>query len=253
MQFVACIVAVAPLRKEASHRSELVSELLLGEFASILEVSKDFYKIKCLTDGYEGWCQRVQLIETEKPIETSQYLVKGISTAKINGRDCRISCGTPVYSSSELVVLGNYHIQYPSKYVLDSLQVEINVTNIEHFCLQYLNTPYLWGGKSTFGIDCSGFTQQVYKLLGIKLMRDASEQAEQGIIVGFLQEGKCGDLAFFDNEEGRITHVGILMDAETIMHASGRVRIDKIDTAGIMSSDTGERTHHLRIIKRLIP
>ena len=96
MRLVACIVAVAPLRKEASHRSELVSELLLGEFASILEVSKDFYKIKCLTDGYEGWCQRVQLVETESPIETSHYLVKGISTAKIDGRDCRISCGTPV-------------------------------------------------------------------------------------------------------------------------------------------------------------
>ena len=89
--------------------------------------------------------------------------------------------------------------------------------------------------------------------MGIKLKRDASQQAEQGVIVGFLQEGKCGDLAFFDNEEGRITHVGILMDAETIIHASGRVRIDKVDTAGIMSSDTGERTHHLRIIKRLIP
>ena len=155
-------------------------------------------------------------------------------------------------SSSELVVLGNYHIQYPSKYVLDSLQVERNKTNIEHFCFQYLNTPYLWGGKSTLGIDCSGFTQQVYKLLGIKLMRDASEQAEQGVIIDFLQEVKSGDLAFFDNEDGRITHVGILLDSETIIHASGRVRIDKIDTAGIMSSDTGDRTHHLRIIKRLI-
>ena len=253
MHYVACIVAVAPLRKEASNKSELVSELLLGEFATILEVSKDFYRVRCLTDGYEGWCQRVQLTETEAPKETSLYLVKGISTAKINGRDCRISCGTPVFSSSELVVLGNYQIQYPSKYVLDSMQVEKNEANIEHFCLQYLNTPYLWGGKSALGIDCSGFTQQVYKLLGIKLKRDASQQAEQGVIVGFLQEGKCGDLAFFDNEEGRITHVGILMDAETIIHASGRVRIDKIDTAGIMSSDTGERTHHLRIIKRLIP
>jgi hypothetical protein len=225
----------------------------LGEYAVILEISKDFYRVKCINDDYEGWCQRVQLTEAESLKETNLYLVKGLSTAKINGRDCRISCGTPIYSSSELIVLGNYHIQYPSKYILDAQQVERNGTNIEHFCLQYLNTPYLWGGKSAFGIDCSGFTQQVYKLLGIKLMRDASQQAEQGVIVGFLQEGKSGDLAFFDNEEGRITHVGILMDSETIIHASGRVRIDKIDTAGIMSSDTGERTHHLRIIKRLIP
>jgi cell wall-associated NlpC family hydrolase len=118
--------------------------------------------------------------------------------------------------------------------------------------LVYLNTPYLWGGRSVFGIDCSGFAQQVYRFFNKHLPRDASQQALQGEVVGFLQEAICGDLAFFDNEEGRITHVGILLDAQTIIHSSGRVKIDKIDNQGIFTTDKGERTHNLRIIKRYV-
>jgi cell wall-associated NlpC family hydrolase len=251
MLLVACIVAVAPLRKEATHRSEMVSEILLGEFAEVIESSKDFLRIKCLFDGYEGWCQRVQLTEVSQIMETNTFLSKGISTAKINGRDCRISCGTPVYATEQLIRLGQFDIQYPSKYSADATKMEWNAANIEFIAHQFINTPYLWGGKSTFGIDCSGFTQQVFKLFDIKLLRDAYQQAETGETIGFLQLAVCGDLAFFDNEEGRITHVGILLNTDTIIHASGRVRIDKIDNAGIISSDTGERTHNLRIIKRL--
>lgn len=251
MSFVACIVAVAPFRKEASHRSEIVSEILLGEFAQVIETTKDFWKIKCVYDGYEGWCQRVQLTEVEKIMDTNLFVVKGITTARINGRDCRISCGTPVYSTETITKIGNFEIQYPSKYIADNRSMEFNAANVEHLALQFINTPYLWGGKSALGIDCSGFTQQVFKLFGIILQRDAYQQAEAGEEIGFLQSAICGDLAFFDNDEGRIIHVGILLDTETIIHASGRVRIDKIDNAGIISSDTGERTHKLRIIKRI--
>jgi cell wall-associated NlpC family hydrolase len=251
MSFAACIVAVAPLRKEASHRSEIVSEILLGEFAQVLETTKDFWKIKCEYDGYEGWCQRVQLTKVENPIYTNLFVIKGITTAKVNGRDCRISCGTPVYSTETITKIGNFEIQYPSKYIADNSSLEFNAANVEHLALQFINTPYLWGGKSALGIDCSGFTQQVFKLFGIILQRDAYQQAEAGEEIGFLQSATCGDLAFFDNDEGRIIHVGILLNNETIIHASGSVRIDKIDNAGIISSNTGERTHKLRIIKRL--
>jgi cell wall-associated NlpC family hydrolase len=122
---------------------------------------------------------------------------------------------------------------------------------IKFVASQYLNTPYLWGGKSNYGIDCSGFTQQVFKTAGIHLLRDAYQQATQGEAVGFLQETRPGDLAFFDNDEGRITHVGIMLTTETIIHASGYVRVDGIDSQGITHSITGKRTHKLRIIKRL--
>ena len=250
MNYVACIVAVAPLRKEASHRSEIMTELLLGEFAEILESSKDFIRVKCLYDGYEGWCQKVQLTEVSSIRQTNLFLHKAIGIARLNGRDCRISLGTPLYSTDEIISFNSFSIQYPGKYTCDATQNEFNKENIQHIAEQFLNTPYLWGGKSVFGIDCSGFTQQVFKLFHIQLPRDAYQQAEIGDAVGFLQEAVCGDLAFFDNEEGRITHVGILINGEEIIHASGKVRIDKIDNAGIISSDTGERTHRLRLIKR---
>jgi cell wall-associated NlpC family hydrolase len=117
---------------------------------------------------------------------------------------------------------------------------------------KFLNTPYLWGGRSVFGIDCSGFTQMIFKFLGVSLLRDAYLQAGQGEPVGFLEETRTGDLAFFDNEEGRITHVGILLNSHEIIHSSGKVRIDKIDNMGILQSETFQRTHHLRVIKRLL-
>jgi cell wall-associated NlpC family hydrolase len=116
----------------------------------------------------------------------------------------------------------------------------------------FLNSAYLWGGRSIFGVDCSGFCQTVFRFIGIPLLRDAYQQASQGEAIGFLEETKLGDLAFFDNEEGRITHVGMLLDQDTIIHASGRVRMDTIDHLGIVNVDTGLHTHKLRIIKRML-
>jgi hypothetical protein len=118
--------------------------------------------------------------------------------------------------------------------------------------LFFQNVPYLWGGRNLFGLDCSGFVQIVYKLNGIQLKRDAWQQAEQGTDVNFLPQVKAGDVAFFDNEEGRITHVGIMLNANEIIHASGKVRIDPIDDQGIYNVELGKYTHHLRIIKRFI-
>ncbi|NOR88170.1 MAG: hydrolase Nlp/P60, partial [Bacteroidales bacterium] len=116
----------------------------------------------------------------------------------------------------------------------------------------FINAPYLWGGKTPFGVDCSGLTQSVYKMAGIQLKRDASQQATQGEVLNFLEEALPGDLAFFDNEEGHITHVGIILADNEIIHASGKVRIDKIDHQGIYNIELGKYTHQLRLIKRML-
>lgn len=202
MKYVICSVLAAPLRKEASHRSEMVSQMLLNEVGEVIESEKQFTKVKCLYDGYEGW----------------------IANNQVNLSD---------------------QVTSPEESVQEFL-----ADKIRNIALDYLDVPYLWGGRSKCGIDCSGFSQQVYRHFGIKLPRDAYQQAEQGEVVGFLQEVECGDLAFFDNEEGRITHVGIMLSTHEIIHASGKVRIDKIDHQGIINSETGTRTHQLRIIKR---
>jgi len=118
--------------------------------------------------------------------------------------------------------------------------------------MMYLNAPYLWGGRSPFGIDCSGFTQVIYKLNGFKLPRDASQQATIGETLSFIEESESGDLAFFDNEEGNIIHVGIMLENNNIIHASGKVRIDKIDHQGIFNSETNTYSHRLRLIKKIL-
>jgi len=247
MSYVVCIVVVAPLRREAEHRSEMVSQLLLGEFAEVLEVSSDFFRVRCIYDGYEGWCQRKQMEVMEEILLTDRYLQEGIQYIKVNNQFCRISMGTPLYDTP--VQFKNTLIDYKMDGV-SPCKPEFTATAIGKMAGEFINTPYSWGGKSIFGIDCSGFTQQIFKLFDIKLPRDAWQQAESGELVGFLQLVKCGDLAFFDNAEGRITHVGILLDNEHIIHSSGKVSIDKIDNEGIINTNTGLRTHHLRIIKR---
>ncbi|MBN8835941.1 MAG: C40 family peptidase [Sphingobacteriia bacterium] len=249
MPFVVCIVAVAPLRKENAHRSEMISQLLLGEFAEVLQEERDFLKIKCLYDGYEGWCQKSQLGFVEVAATASCFYYETTRAVYNNGQQVTVSIATPYFK--ETIKTAFYELRFDACKIICAGEYAFEKDNIIKTAYEYLNVPYLWGGKSAFGIDCSGYVQQVFKLFNIQLPRDAYQQAEYGQLIGFLQEVQCGDLAFFDNAEGKITHVGILLDGETIIHASGNVRVDKIDNAGIINKDTGERTHPLRLIKRL--
>jgi gamma-D-glutamyl-L-lysine dipeptidyl-peptidase len=241
----ACIVSAAPIRKEAAHRSEMTSQLLFGETAEILETEKNFTRIKCDYDGYEGYIQTFQITEVDAMIDIDGYTTSHSSSLLFNNYSSQLSLASPVFKNKELSI-GKHSVQHELKGEMLAFTEE----NIKQFSSKYVNTPYLWGGRSSFGIDCSGFCQQVFKVMGIRLDRDAYQQAAQGEMIGFLQEAKCGDLAFFDNEEGKITHVGILLSADEIIHAAGRVRIDTIDSQGIINSDNGQRTHNLRTIRR---
>lgn len=252
MSFVMPIVAVSPMRKEAAHRSEMVSQLLFGEVGEVLETSGDFIRVRTIYDAYEGWCQKSQLVEIEElPSLNNKFLSKGWSSEiLVDQQPMYLTMGTPLdFLKNGQSKLGGYEIEYKGKY-WESEQAAFTADQIKLVSEQYLNTSYLWGGRTVFGIDCSGFAQQVYRHFGIKLPRDAYQQAALGEAVGFLQETQCGDLAFFDNPEGKITHVGILLSPNQIIHASAVVRIDAIDNMGIVNSKTGQRTHQLRTSRR---
>jgi hypothetical protein len=253
MPFVTCIVPTAPMRKDDAHRSEMVSQLLFGETAEVLEETKNFTRLRCIYDGYEGWCQSSQLaaVSEEQLQQNSEQLTSAWETTiEFNGAPMHL----PLGCSLGLLVDGKARIG-PYAFSFNGIPFDPSTAIVSGDALkeratQYLNTPYLWGGRSVFGIDCSGFAQQVFRFFQQPLPRDAYQQATTGEVVGFLQEAICGDLAYFDNDEGKITHVGILLNNDTIIHSAGKVRIDKIDSMGIINGDTGERTHRLRIVKR---
>ena len=252
--FGICNLAIVPVRSEPSDRSEIVTQLLFGEHLEVLERQNQWARIRIQFDGYEGW------------VDSKQYQV--ISEANFN------------QLSNETIILNADLIDYitaPENLLLPiplgaSLSFlnnnEINISNFDfegtktsgikskstliNTAFMYLNAPYLWGGKTPFGIDCSGFTQMVYKLNGYKLTRDASTQALEGEALSFIEESEPGDLAFFDNDERNIIHVGIIMENNYIIHASGKIRIDRLDHLGIYNPELNKHTHKLRVIKKII-
>lgn len=250
-----CSVPVSPLRAEPSHRTEMVSQLVFGECCEILEQGKDWSRVRVKYDGYEGWCQSVHVVEvdeTEYETDGNALAPDWVTPLEYNGHPMMVPMGACLTAMKN----GRAHwrknqVHYKGK-AWAPAEAATDARSIRQLTYKFLNTPYLWGGKTVFGIDCSGFSQTVFKFLNIPLLRDAYQQAAQGEPVGFLEETRTGDLVFFDNEEGRITHVGILLNTHEIIHASGKVRIDKIDNMGIVQSETGQRTHHLRLIKRLL-
>jgi gamma-D-glutamyl-L-lysine dipeptidyl-peptidase len=252
--FGICNLAIVPIRAEASDRSEMVSQLLFGDFFEILSTEPKWTKIKTAYDNYEGWIDAKQYeLITEQQYEllaASEPILNGDLIETISFENNQL---LPISIGSCLNHLDINEIN-KKQYVFEGLKV-IGVkpkSDLLKTAYIYLNAPYLWGGKTPFGIDCSGFTQMVYKLNGYRLLRDASQQATQGDALSFIEESEPGDLAFFDNDEGNIVHVGIMMENNYIIHASGKVRVDRIDHLGIYNVDTGRHTHKLRVIKKLI-
>lgn len=247
---IVCAVPVAPVRSAPSHKSEITTQLIFGETAILLEEDQGWKKIRCTYDQYEGWCHTAQLIystnlhQQTKKTFTSDW----VNTVSVNGVDMHVPLGSSLETFSGTTANWNNHrITYNGSIHESEI---FSTAALRNVAFKYLNTAYLWGGKSIFGIDCSGYSQSVFRFFNMQLPRDAWQQASEGTVVGFLQEAKCGDLAFFDNDEGRVVHVGILLNDHEIIHASGKVRVDKIDSMGIINTDTGERSHKLRIIKR---
>lgn len=254
MEYKVCCVPVSPMRAEPSHKSEMVSQQLFGEKSMVLEQAADNWaKIQLKYDGYQGWVQKSHLaeIDEESYTKTDKELTSDwINEVDYNGHLMYVPMGSSLSAFRNGKAFWRRNaVQFKGK-VWNPEEVVINPKQIKQIAYKLLNTSYLWGGKSVFGIDCSGFSQCVYKMLNVALPRDAWQQAEQGTDIHFLQEAQCGDLAFFDNPEGRITHVGILLNDHEIIHSSGKVRIDKVDTQGIVNLTDKQRTHSLRIIKR---
>lgn len=233
-----CNLSAIALRKEDRHASEMVSQLLYNETYTVLDKAPEWLLVQTHFDHYEGWIQAKQFCEIS---EEELYAAKNKPTyltnkpvTEIDGR--LLSLGTPLMAPHPDAV------EMPAAF-----EPELMVTHAQ----KLLNAPYLWGGRTAMGIDCSGLVQVCARMAGLLLPRDASQQMECGEWVYFLPETQIGDLAFFGEDFGPITHVGILMGDERILHASGQVRIDFLDQTGIFNKEKNAHTHHLQAIKRL--
>ncbi|TLX74092.1 NlpC/P60 family protein [Labilibacter sediminis] len=251
------VYSFIPVRKEPSERSELVTQILFGETFVVTEKTEKWAKIKMDFDGYTGWID-ANLVFKVAP--TQYELWKNADAWMVPTPNMKIvqdgsSAPITIPAGSRIVFNGHeknsFSIGNNEYYISGQIPSDKDL-GIREVATSLLHTPYLWGGRSFFGIDCSGLSQIVYKINGIKIPRDAYQQIEHGENVSFVEEATIGDLAFFDNEEGDIVHVGICIGGGQIIHAHGEVRIDHIDHQGIFNREKNKYSHRLRVIKRII-
>ena len=253
-------LSIIPVRKEPSEKSEMVTQILYGEHFEIREQMVGWTNVKLAFDGYEGWIDSKMVTE-----------LKSKSAVKLEKKDSAVLGDifsiVPVNNEQNLMLVAGSSLPFWRPYLKefsighDSYNIKGEVfygkikdsrSVIIRQALKYFNAPYLWGGRTPFGIDCSGFTQVIYKMIGCKIPRDASQQVMTGTAISFVDEAEPGDLAFFDDDNGNIVHVGIIWKRNKIIHASGKVRIDNVDQFGIFNIETKRYTHKMRVMKKLI-
>lgn len=253
-------LSIIPVRREPSELSEMITQILYGEHFIVNEVMLGWAHIILAYDGTDGWVDMKMITPlAEKTYQKIDHAPYAVTTDIFNIVPVNAEQTMMIVAGSTLPCwrpnLKEFTLQYKSFPHAGNVTYRkpLNVRKlIIDQALKYYNAPYLWGGRSPLGIDCSGLAQIIYKMAGVVIPRDASQQVHCGKALSFVEETLPGDLAFFDDEEGRIVHVGIIWEKNKIIHASGQVRIDNVDQFGIFNVETKRYTHQMRVMKRII-
>ena len=248
-----CENVFVPLRSGPSHRSEMLSQILFGEKYFVIDQSGNWKKIETLFDKYQGWIDMDHLqhaIDEDDAsghvLNRSLFCFKNDKTKLVLEAGCEVY--NPEFDNKKFIIGKNIYTtcsEFTNSYITTN-------NSLSDTALKFINSPYIWGGRIPSGIDCSGFTQLVYKIHGTPILRDSRLQSDEGIYIDFIDNTKSGDLVFFDDDRGRITHVGMILSRGLVIHASGRVRIDSIDHHGIFKQEIGGYSHKLRTIRRIL-
>lgn len=253
MDIFICENVFVPLRSVPSHKSEMLSQVLFGEKYRIIDEIGHWYKVETLFDNYTGWIDMNHTQHTEdKNNLPGQVLNRSLLCLKNDNTKLFLEAGCEIYNPDfENGVFSAGENKYSAGQEFSASYFKVS-ESIGDTAMKFINSPYIWGGRIPSGIDCSGFVQLVYKIRGVNIPRDSWQQAEAGENISFIGETLPGDLVFFDDERGRITHVGMILSQGLVIHASGRVRIDAIDHQGIYKNEIRGYSHKLRTIRRIV-
>jgi len=253
MELFICENVFVPLRSGPSHRSEMLSQILFGEKYRIIDRSGNWAKTETVFDNYRGWIDLDHLQHTPADdLPGGEVLNRSLQCFRSDKTIMVIEAGSEIYNpdfEGKKFSIGKNSYSTCADFSINYVTPKGTIADT---AMKFINSPYLWGGRIPSGIDCSGYTQMIYKIHGKAIPRNSWQQAETGDTVGFIDEARTGDLVFFDNELGKITHVGMILSQGLVIHGSGRVRIDRIDHQGIFKHETGTYSHKLRLIKRII-
>ncbi len=251
-QFI-CENVFVPLRSGPSHKTEMLSQVLFGEKYRVIDRSGCWMKIETVFDNYTGWIDMDHLQSTEYTGATDKHVLnRSLLCFRNDNTKLVLEAGCEIYNpdfENKTFMAGNDLFRTTDEF--SSNYVTVN-DSLADTAMKFINSPYIWGGRIPSGIDCSGFTQLVYKIHGIDIPRDSWQQAEAGRAIDFIDTAEPGDLVLFDNERKKFCHVGMILSRGLVIHASGRVRIDSIDHQGIFKAEINGYSHKLRTIRRII-
>lgn len=253
MERYICENVFVPLRSAPAHKSEMLSQILFGEKYTIVDKSGSWLKIKTSFDNYSGWIDADHLqCSVDKGISCGHVLNRSLLCYKNDKTKMVLEAGCEIFDpdiEEKVFTVGTNIYSTSPEFGKNFISTNDSLTDI---IMKFINSPYIWGGRIPSGIDCSGLTQLAFKIFSISISRDVSDQAQEGTMINFIDESVPGDLAFFDNNRGRISHVGMIISKGLIIHASGRVRIDSIDHQGIFKNEINGYSHNLRTIRRIV-
>jgi cell wall-associated NlpC family hydrolase len=253
MEIYICENVFVPLRSGPSHKTEMLSQILFGEKYSVIDKAGSWIKIETLFDKYQGWIDSDHLqYSLAEGASYGHVLNRSLLCYKSDKTKLVLEPGCEIFDpdfEDKVFYVGKHNYTTGREFSNSFISTNDSLADI---AMKFINCPYIWGGRIPSGIDCSGLTQLVYKIHGISLPRESWQQAERGKAVDFIDQAEIGDLVFFDNDRGKISHVGMILSRGLVIHAFGRVRIDSIDHQGIFNADIKSYSHKLRTIRRIV-